>query len=481
MNVQVQTILFYQITIALWIAFVLGGLYALVHRDAFLKYWSFSWLAVAASLAGALLTSVTGPGDGMMPTLALVAGISASFLHPALLTIATMSTGAGRPSKAMKAAVIAAALALSAVLLTFVSVSGLTSMDQLRVLRAPRFALSGLATLAFAVVFWFRHPKSRTAGGQVTVFFSACYSADLIASALSEAGFWIRLDPTTFLAPALAGFLPLGITAGMFVSVLQEVGAANAAVRESAERLREAERLESVGRLAGGVAHDFNNLLTVINGYADLAIDDLPEESDYRAQMTQVKKAAARGSSLTRQLLAFSRKQVLAPKPLDLTETVRGEAQILRQLVPPGIEWNLALDPVAGCVLADPHQLSQVLINLVINARDACASGGSITVSTFAWTGPDAGAGAADPHAPHGRCAAVSVTDTGIGMDAATKALIFEPFFSTKPRQQGSGLGLASVYGIVSQSGGWITVDSAPGRGSSFTVYLPQSDAAAAA
>jgi signal transduction histidine kinase/CheY-like chemotaxis protein len=290
--------------------------------------------------------------------------------------------------------------------------------------------------------------------------------------ALTEAGLPLRWNTTTFLAPALGGFLPLGITAGMFVSVLQEVIAAQAAMRRNEERMRETEKLESVGQLAGGVAHDFNNLLTVINGFAELVLEQLPEGDSALAGVTQIKKAGERASSLTRQLLAFSRKQVLDPKVISLNDAVRNEEPILRRIVREDTQWRTVYAPDAGLVLADRHQLSQVLVNLVVNARDATPAGGTISVETASWVGPPTASNNLDE--PHGRCVTVSVTDTGVGMDAATKARLFEPFFTTKPRDQGTGLGLASVYGIVRQSGGWIRAESEPGKGSRFTIYLPQ-------
>jgi len=250
---------------------------------------------------------------------------------------------------------------------------------------------------------------------------------------------------------------------------------AEAALRKSEAQLRQAQKMETIGRLAGGVAHDFNNLLTIINGYSDVLLRRLGETDPSRKEIGEIQKAGERAAGLTRQLLAFSRKQVLSVKPVNLNETVSGTGAMVRRLIGENIELVTALAPDLRIVLADPGQVEQVVMNLAVNARDAMPSGGTITIST-------ANVDLAAPEdvggyiLPAGRYARLGIADNGCGMDEETKARMFEPFFTTKEQGKGTGLGLASVYGIVKQSGGHIVARSAPGRGTSFDVYLPVSE-----
>ena len=259
----------------------------------------------------------------------------------------------------------------------------------------------------------------------------------------------------------------------VFISVVRDISA-----RQELERqLRQAQKMEAIGHLAGGIAHDFNNLLTAISGYAQLLASDLDPADERRADVDQILDASDRAARLTRQLLAFGRRQVLHPEILDLNAVVRGIDALLRPLIGDTIELTVALDPELGGVQADPSQLEQVIMNLVTNARDAMLSGGHLTIetanveldSTYVASHPDAQAG---PHV------LLAVSDTGTGMDAATMARLFEPFFTTKEPGKGTGLGLATTYGIVKQSGGNIWVYSEPGVGTTFKVYLPRVDPA---
>jgi PAS domain S-box-containing protein len=241
-------------------------------------------------------------------------------------------------------------------------------------------------------------------------------------------------------------------------------------------QLHQSQKMEAVGQLAGGVAHDFNNLLNVITGYGDLLLRQLGPTHAGIARLQHIRRAAERGAGLTRQLLAFSRRQVLEPKVLDLNAALSDTQAMLSRLIGEHIQVVMSLDPATGPVRADPGQLEQVVMNLVINARDSMPEGGTLILETanvqldevYTRTRQDA---------KPGNYVRLSVSDTGGGMDAETLSRIFEPFFTTKPRGQGTGLGLATVYGIVKQSGGHVDVYSEVGRGSTFKVHLPRVEA----
>jgi signal transduction histidine kinase/CheY-like chemotaxis protein len=238
------------------------------------------------------------------------------------------------------------------------------------------------------------------------------------------------------------------------------------------EQLREAMKMEAIGHLAGGVAHDFNNLLTVINGYCSLLRDEVPADSTWHHSIVEVHKAGERAAEVTQQLLAFSRKQMLQPKIVNINHAIVGAESLLRRLLPEHIRLSMDLDPTVRPILADPGQLVQVLLNLASNARDAMPEGGEFSIKTepvvvtrdqITWFS-DLSPGS------HIR---LSVSDTGQGLDEATRQHVFEPFFTTKEVGKGTGLGLASVYGIVKQSQGHIDLASEPGRGTTFTILWP--------
>ncbi|MDB5313122.1 MAG: Blue-light-activated protein, partial [Gemmataceae bacterium] len=239
------------------------------------------------------------------------------------------------------------------------------------------------------------------------------------------------------------------------------------------EQFRQAQKMEAVGRLAAGVAHDFNNLLTIINGYSEIVLDTLPAADPNRDLLAEIRNAGERSAGLTRQLLAFSRQTVLESRVLDPNALVRDAEKLLRRLIGEDVALTAHLAPDAGRILADPGQLEQALVNLCVNARDAMPEGGELTVRTR-----NEDVGGDRPDARPGPYVVITVTDTGHGMDEATKARIFEPFFTTKGVGQGTGLGLAMVYGFVRQSGGFVAVESEPGRGTRFDVYLPRASAA---
>jgi CheY-like chemotaxis protein len=231
-----------------------------------------------------------------------------------------------------------------------------------------------------------------------------------------------------------------------------------------------------VGQLAGGVAHDFNNLLGVIHGYAELVLRELPAEARERKRVEEIIRAAERAAALTRQLLAFGRRQILQPEILDLNQVVAGMEKMFGRLISEDIQIVVSRAEPLGRVKADAGQVEQVLMNLVVNARDAMPGGGRLVIETANVT-LDENYARAHPDVKPGRFVLLAVSDTGHGMDSATMARIFEPFFTTKPEGKGTGLGLSTVYGIVRQSGGAVGVYSEPGHGTTFKVYLPAVDA----
>ena len=238
------------------------------------------------------------------------------------------------------------------------------------------------------------------------------------------------------------------------------------------EQLRQSQKLEAIGRLAGGVAHDFNNILMSIMGAADLLLMQLPAGDGARDEAVEIKQSVERGAGLTRQLLAFSRRQAVRPRMFALGDIVRGMDTMLRRLIGPEIEFKIICAPEPLMVVADSGQTEQVVLNLVVNARDAMPQGGRVTVRVEE-VDVDEAAAVALVEGKAGRYALLSVSDTGTGIDEQTRAKLFEPFFTTKEQGKGTGLGLSIVYGIVKQSGGYITVASEPGKGAAFLIYLP--------
>jgi signal transduction histidine kinase len=235
----------------------------------------------------------------------------------------------------------------------------------------------------------------------------------------------------------------------------------NAAMaQEREEELRQAQRMDAVGRLAGGIAHDFNNILTIIRTNAQMLMDSMPVADERFNDLKEIKQASDRAAALTSQLLAFGRKQILQPKLLDLNESVSSVEAMLKRVIGVGIVINTELVPGGAKVLADSTQIDQVIVNLAVNARDAMPEGGVLTIKT----------------GKSGNMTTLTVSDTGTGIDEVTQERIFEPFFTTKEQGAGTGLGLATVHGIVTQSGGRVEVESVVGKGTKFTIFLPMAE-----
>jgi two-component system cell cycle sensor histidine kinase/response regulator CckA len=302
--------------------------------------------------------------------------------------------------------------------------------------------------------------------------FLSCVTTALESRAPTELAYDLEIDGEKYFFEANISPLP----DDRVVWVARDVTArmnTEQALRESEDQLRQAQKMEAVGQLAGGIAHDFNNLLMAIMSNAELAALELTTSTAASSHIDEIKSASRRARSLTQQLLAFSRKQMLQPRVLDLNAVVRDAEQILRRLIGETIAMRVRLDPVLGQVRADPGQVAQVLVNLAVNARDAMPDGGQLLIESM---NQDVSASDARGHRGlhEGRYVVIRVRDTGSGMDENTKTRIFEPFFTTKPPGQGTGLGLSTAYGIVKQSGGYIAVDSSLGSGTTFTIMLPR-------
>jgi PAS domain S-box-containing protein len=280
----------------------------------------------------------------------------------------------------------------------------------------------------------------------------------------------VRKDGAAIVARISGRSIANGKTGGTFEIFMEDV----TETRTLELQFRQAQKMEAIGRLAGGIAHDFNNLLMVISGYSEFLLERLGPDPQLRGPAQEISNATQRATSLTRQLLAFSRKQMLAPKVLDLNEVVAENLKMLTRMIGEDIDLVMVPGPGLGAVRADPGQIDQVIMNLAVNARDAMPQGGKLTIETANVTLDENFARTHTPLTP-GDYIMLAISDTGIGMDGETQSRIFEPFFTTKGAK-GTGLGLSTVYGIVKQSGGFIFVDSQPQRGTAFRTYFPRVD-----
>ena len=279
-------------------------------------------------------------------------------------------------------------------------------------------------------------------------------------------GHWIHLESTAGVIPDATGKV------NRLIIVNREISER----RRLEEQLRQSQKMDAIGRLSGGVAHDFNNLLGVIIGYGEILEERIPQTDPLRSSVDQVLKAGRRAASLTRQLLAFSRQQVLEPKVLRLNAVVADMEKMLRRMIGEDVDLAISLEKNLGAIRADQGQIEQVVMNLAVNSRDAMPDGGKLVIETINFEIDRAFASRyAYPVLP-GKYVLLTVSDSGTGMDAATQQRIFEPFFTTKEKGKGTGLGLSTVYGVVKQSGGYIDVFSSPGKGTTFNIYLPRID-----
>ena len=340
-----------------------------------------------------------------------------------------------------------------------VSLTVLKSFDKATLfLSELNHVLIGLGLLSIlaggALAFWISHTYTKPLAGLVAG-----------VRALGQGDFSYPLDTR--------GGDEVAEVTDAFVRMRASLESTQQEQKQLEDRLRQAHKMEAVGRLAGGVAHDFNNLLTIIRGNSDLLKDREGADALHQKCVEQIQKASGRAVSMTRQLLAFSRMQVLQLRVMDLNHVVAEMGKMLPRLIGEHIEYSFSPDPKLASVTADPGQIEQVILNLAVNARDAMPGGGKLSVRTANISISETEAAERPPMSP-GQYILLSVRDTGQGMDKATIAHIFEPFFTTKELGKGTGLGLATVYGIVKQSGGFIWVDSAPGAGTTFEIYLPQ-------
>lgn len=454
------------------------------YGHSYLREWAWSWVMLCIYVGGALAATLgtldLHPRHPMRLGLTMTT-LVAGYTQIAFLLLGTYAVARGRPAPERRRQFFLGGCVLLGLGMALPFTSEPALFDARFFVRVG--VRSGAAALAYATAgFWLaRHGEwSRGAGRRIVLcsfFLYGLEQANYFASnAMEFAGLrqvGDRLAWFGFVDHLLQVAMGLGMVIWLLEDERNALSRTAEALRRSEERLRRSQRLEQVGQLAGGVAHDFNNLLTVITGRGQRLMERLRRDSEEWREVQQIDQAAARGASLVQQLLAFSRKQVLAPQCVQANWTVRQVQGMLKRLIGEQIKFRCELSEELGWTMVDPVQLEQVLLNLVINARDAMPDGGTLTVSTknvaVAAEESDSLVGLMP-----GEHIEITVHDTGLGMDEETQRHAFEPFFTTKGVGDGSGLGMATVYGVVRQSGGSVVIDSSPGKGTAVHVYLPR-------
>ena len=484
------TVYFVQSVGAAFIALLLARFHR-TYGQSYLSEWSWSWAALCVYVTGALLSTAftrSLPPQHFVRLSLTSVTLCAGYAHLAWLMAGTYSIARGRPVPRRLKHVALGACVVAGVFLTVLFTSDPAMFGARFFTRIGlRSAAAGIAYLAAAAWLAWGGGWRRGAGRAVVIGAFTVYGAEqlnyfraLLLEVLGVATMGESYALLGFLDFLMQFAMGLGMVIWLLEDERNELARTAEALRRSEERLRRSQRLETVGQLAGGVAHDFNNLLTVITGRGQRLMRTLESGGSAWEEVRQIDEAAHRGAELVRQLLAFSRRQVLAPQHVDVNEVVDAVGTMLQRSLGEDIRLETVLDDDLGWVRVDAAQMEQVLVNLALNARDAMPDGGTLTVATrnveIAPDEADSIAGLAA-----GQHIELKVIDTGVGMDDETRRHMFEPFFTTKEVGKGSGLGLATVYGVVRQSHGSTTVTSVPGRGTTVTVLLPRVDAPDAA
>ncbi len=455
-----------------------------VYGHSYLREWSWSWAALSVYVSGglaAILWSRAYAPDHPLRLLVAMATLIGGYTQVACLLFGTYSVARGHPVEPRRRRLFLGACIVVGVVFALLFTRDAAAAEARFFVRIGiRSLAAGVAYLAAGIWLGRMGGWRRGVGRAIVVAAFFLYGAEQLNYFAFNLIEFLGLGSA---GPELAllGFLDLllqfAMGLGMVIWLLEEerdeLERTADALHRSEERLRQSQRLEAVGRLAGGIAHDFNNLLTIITGRGQRLLPRLPRGSEEREEARQIDEAAQRGADLVRQLLAFSRRQVLAPTHVQANQAVRNVAGMLQRSLGEHVSFECKLDPDLGWALVDPSQLEQVLVNLALNARDAMPDGGVLTMSTqnlhVSADRADSLAGLAP-----GDHVEVAVRDTGMGMDDDVRRKIFDPFYTTKEIGRGSGLGLAMVYGIVRQSGGVVQVDSAPDEGTEVRVIFPR-------
>ncbi len=478
------------------IALLLARFYR-TYGHSYLREWSWGWAALGVYIFGGFLAAAwtrSWPPQHIVRVSLTIVTLVAGYAHIAWLMSGTYAITRGRSvSRRWKRAMLGVCVVAGVILAMLFTSDPALAGARFFIRVGLRSAAAAVAYLSAGVWLSWRGGWRHGSGRAIVIGAFLLYGAEQVNYFV-----WISLEflgvATMGAEFALLGFLDFllqfAMGLGMVIWLLEdernELARTADALQRSEERLRRSQRLEAVGHLAGGVAHDFNNLLTIITGRGQRLLKSLEVGTDDWEEARQIDEAAQRGATLVRQLLAFSRRQVLAPRHVDVNEVVRAVKTMLDRSLGDDVRLETELADDLGWVRVDPAQLEHVLVNLALNARDAMPEGGTLTIATRNIELPVDVAESIPGVAP-GEHIELMVRDTGVGMDEETRRRMFEPFFTTKEVGKGSGLGLATVYGVVRQSRGATVVESAPGSGTTMTVFLPrveapdESDAVAAA